>query len=131
MITDKKFEELKASMSQHFIKEYPREACGIITTNWEYIPCRNLSSSPKNSFVLDPVSLLKYEDTTWGIVHSHPGSENPVPSEKDIASTVFDCYKFIVGFADKFYIYWYSKKLESLIYEELEPLHFNDNSKIS
>jgi len=127
MLDITKFENLKADMSRHFIKEYPREACGIITTDWRYIPCRNLSLNAKTSFILDPLALLEYEETTWGIVHSHPGSTNPIPSEEDIASTVFDCYKFIVGFANKFYIYWFDKNLNSLIYEELELLHFNDN----
>ncbi len=56
-------------------------------------------------------------------VHSHPGSDNPIPSEEDMASTVFDCYKFIVGFNNRFYIYWYDKKLKSLMYEELEERH--------
>jgi len=126
MITEQKFSELKSQMSKHFVGEYPREACGIITSDWEYFPCNNISPSAKNSFILDPVDLLKYEDVAWGIVHSHPGSDNPIPSERDAASTVFDCYKFIVGFSNKFFIYWYDRKLETLIYEELTPYHFND-----
>ncbi len=116
-------EQLKDSMTTHFINEYPREACGIITKDWKYIPCKNISSSPKTNFILDPLSLLEYEDNTWGIVHSHPGSDNPIPSEEDMASTVFDCYKFIVGFNNRFYIYWYNKLLKTLMYEELEEKH--------
>ena len=116
-------DQLKNSMTTHFINEYPKEACGIITKDWKYIPCKNISPSPKNNFILDPVSLLEYEDNTWGIVHSHPGSDNPIPSEEDMASTVFDCYKFIVGFNNRFYIYWYNKLIEALMYEELEDKH--------
>lgn len=116
-------EQLKNSMNAHFINEYPREACGIITKDWKYIPCKNISPSPKDNFILDPVSLLEYEDNTWGIVHSHPGSDNPIPSEEDMASTVFDCYKFIVGFNNRFYIYWYNKLVKALMYEELEDKH--------
>ena len=121
-------DKLKEEMSRHFIVEYPREACGIITTDWRYIPCKNLSPRPLDSFILDPVSLLEYEDSVWGVVHSHPGSDNPIPSERDVASTVFDCYKFIVGFAGKFYIYWYDKNLRALIYEDLTQKHLDDNS---
>lgn len=124
MITLEKFELLKTDMSKHFLLEYPREACGIITNTWEYIPCKNISENSKTNFVLDPVALLQYEDSAWGIVHSHPGSDNPIPSDEDISSTVFDCYKFIVGFNNRFFIYWSDKKLKTLIYEELELKHF-------
>lgn len=130
-MTEEQFNQLKGEMFKHFMTEFPREACGIITTDYTYIPCQNLSASAKNSFVLDPIALLKYEDSTWGIVHSHPGSDNPIPSEEDIASTVFDCYKFIVGFSNRFYIYWYDKKYKCLIYEELELRHFRDTSSVS
>ena len=124
MIDREIFEKLKNDMSAHFITEYPREACGIITNNWSYIPCKNISTTPKDTFVLDPVSLLEYENTAWGVVHSHPGSDNPIPSEEDMASAVFDCYKFIVGFNNRFYIYWFNKKSNTLMYEELEERHF-------
>lgn len=130
-MTPEQFEQLKEDMSKHFLLDYPREACGIITTSWKYIPCRNISPNSKNSFILDPLALLEHEDDTWGIVHSHPGSDNPIPSDEDVASTVFDCYRFIVGFANRFYIYWFDKKLNCLIYEELTREHFNDNSGIS
>lgn len=126
MITDQQFEELKTQMSRHFFADYPREACGIITTDWQYVACKNISPNPKDSFILNPIDLLKHEDTAWGIVHSHPGSDNPIPSERDVESTIFDCYKFIVGFSNRFFIYWFDKKLNCLIYEELEPRHFND-----
>ena len=110
-------------MGHHFLSEYPREACGLITKDFTYIPCKNISPAPKDSFIVDPITLLKYEDNTWGIVHSHPGDENPIPSEKDMASTVFDEYKFIVGFSDKFFIYWFDKKLQILRYEPFEIHH--------
>jgi proteasome lid subunit RPN8/RPN11 len=118
-----RFTKLTEEMSHHFTNDYPHEACGIITTDFRYIPCKNLSSNPKNNFVLDPVALLEYEDNTWGVAHSHPGSDNPLPSEEDLQHTVFDEFKFIVGFAGKFYIYWYNRNLSILQYEELEPKH--------
>lgn len=131
MMDETKLEALKADMSRHFISEYPREACGIITTDFKYVPCRNLSPNAKNNFILDPVALLEHEEDTWGIVHSHPGSDNPIPSEEDVASTVFDSYKFIVGFSNNFYIYWFDNRLSCLMYEKLETHHFNDQSSLS
>ncbi len=115
--------KLKEDMSRHSLADYPLEACGIITTEFIYVPCKNISFQPKESFILDPIALLEHEDDCWGIVHSHPGDENPLPSEEDMSHTIFDCYKFIVGFADKFYIYWYDNSLEMLRYEPLEAEH--------
>lgn len=128
------FKKLIDDMSRHAQKDYPLECCGIITSGFEYIPCQNVSTSPKNSFILNPIDLLEYEEYTWGIFHSHPGSDNPLPSEEDIKHTVFDEYKFIVGFADKFYIYWYDHKINALKYEIFSEEHLIGNknqSKIS
>jgi len=118
-----RYAKLITNMSVHAQKDYPVEACGIITSSFTYIPCKNLSPISKNAFILDPIKLLEYEDSTWGIYHSHPGDENPLPSENDVKHTIFDEYKFIVGFANKFYIYWYDYKLELLRYEPFEERH--------
>ena len=118
------FQSLITSMGKHAQTDYPHEVCGIVTKNWEYKPCKNISPNPKISFILDPIALLTYEDDIYAIFHSHPGNENPLPSEEDMSHTVFDCYKFIVGFNKKFYIYWYDKKLGLLRYEELGEQHF-------
>jgi len=115
--------ELKNKMSNHAQKCYPTEACGIITSDFDYVECDNLSPYPKTAFILDPIKLLEYEDKTWGVFHSHPGSDNPMPSEEDISHSIFDEYKFIVGFAGKFFIYWFDKKLEILRYEPFEEEH--------
>ena len=117
------YNKLINEMAIHAQAEYPREACGIITTEYKYIPCNNISPSPKESFILDPIKLLEYENNTWGIFHSHPGEENPLPSEEDLEHTVFDEYKFIVGFAGKQYIYWFDKDLKVLRYEPFEESH--------
>lgn len=122
-----KYKKLIEDMSIHAQAEYPREACGIVTTDFTYIPCKNLSPSPKDSFILDPVAILEYEDVLWGIVHSHPDS-NPLPSEEDIKHTVFDEYKFFVGFAGTYYTYWYDKNLNTLRYEPFEEYHLNANN---
>jgi proteasome lid subunit RPN8/RPN11 len=119
------FNKLITDMSVHAQNDYPLECCGIITTDFKYIPAKNISPLPKDSFILDPVTLLEHEDDTFGVFHSHPGDENPLPSEDDIAHTVFEAFRFIVGFADKFFIYWYDTKLEILRYEPFEEQHLD------
>jgi proteasome lid subunit RPN8/RPN11 len=38
-----KFTQLKEDMNAHALRDYPREAVGIITKDFEYIPCKNIS----------------------------------------------------------------------------------------
>lgn len=118
-------------MGLHAQSSYPLESCGIITKEFKYIKCDNVSSDPKNSFILDPVALYTYEDDIWGIVHSHPGDENPIPSDEDSPSTVFDEYKFLVGFGTKYFIYWRHKTIDTIIYEPFEVKHLNENNTLS
>lgn len=118
-----KFELLLQSMQAHSLVEYPKEACGIITKDLAYIPCRNISAKPKNSFVIDPLAILEHEEHIWGFYHSHPGSADPIPSKKDIESTVFSEYKFLVGFAQNTYIYWLEDGL--LKFERFHENHCN------
>jgi len=100
------FDILLQTLQTHSLMEYPKEACGIITKDFEYVPCKNVSSKPKTSFILDPLAIIEYENNIWGFYHSHPGSADPIPSKKDLDSTVFSEYKFLVGFAQNTYIYW-------------------------
>jgi proteasome lid subunit RPN8/RPN11 len=115
------FENLLQSIQTHSLVEYPKEACGIITKELKYIPCKNLSKNPKNSFIIDPLAILHNEDNIWGFYHSHPGSADPIPSNRDIASTVFSEYKFLVGFAQNTYIYWLEDN--SLKFEKFNESH--------
>lgn len=100
------FNNLIEQLGNHSISELPREACGIITKSFNYIPVKNISKSPINSFIINPFDILKYDNDIWGFFHSHPNSPDPIPSTKDLTSTVYTQYKFIVGFANNFYIYW-------------------------
>lgn len=121
MLKKNDFESLLQSMGAHSLEEFPRECCGIITKDFKYIKTKNISSKPKNSFVIDPIAILEYEDNIWGFFHSHPGSEDPIPSKQDMNSTVFSEYRFIVGFANAFYIYWLEN--DSLRFEEFNESH--------
>lgn len=117
------FKQLKQDMNAHAIRDYPNEAVGIITKDFVYIPCKNVSDMPKTTFYLDPAALVEYDGNIWGVFHSHPGDTNPIPSKEDKTSAAFSAYRFIVGFDNKFYIYWLDKALDALKYEPFEEKH--------
>ena len=114
---------LTNDMNNHALRDYPREAVGIILKDFTYVPCKNLSSAPKYSFVLDPVVFIKYDNNIWGIFHSHPGADKPIPSKDDKVSAAFQEYKFLVGFNNEFYIYWMDNKVDALKFDQLRKEH--------
>ena len=118
-----RFDELKEAMAKHSLTEYPRECVGIVTKDYEYIPCENISPDPKLSFILNPGDLVKYDGNIWGIFHSHPGEENPIPSKEDKISAAFQEYKFLVGFNKNIYIYWLDNNIDALIFDEFKESH--------
>lgn len=101
-----KLNKLLIDLSNHSVAALPMEACGIITKDFDYVPCRNVSNTPTINFIIDPIEVYKYENNIWGFFHSHPNSGDPIPSKKDLPSKLFNSIKFIVGFGNKFYIYW-------------------------
>ena len=112
-----KYKSLIRDFTEHMSKDPSIECCGIVTKDYNYIPCKNLSPKPKESFILDPVELLKQGDNCWGIFHSHPSHFDYLPSEEDKNSAIYSQYKFIVGSLNgKFYQYW----LNSLSYLEFK-----------
>lgn len=120
--------KLLEDMNNHALRDYPRECVGIITKDFTYIPCKNISDNPKNTFFLDPADLVRYDGSIWGIFHSHPGSDNPLPSSEDKISAAFSEYRFFVGFNNKFYTYWYDKNVDALKFEKVEEKHFVSNN---
>ena len=118
-----KFKQLKKEMSKHSLDEYPKECVGIVTKDFEYIPCENISTQPKLTFILNPGDLVKHDGNIWGIFHSHPGEENPIPSKEDKVSAAFQEYKFLVGFKENIYIYWLDKNVDALIFDEFKDIH--------
>lgn len=122
------FDRLTAAMNKHAMDSYPLECVGIITKELVYVPCKNISNTPKLSFYLDPAALVQYDGNIWGIFHSHPGDENPIPSKDDKLSAAFNQYKFIVGFNNKFYLYWFDSALDVLCFEPLKEQHLDSYS---
>ncbi len=121
-----RFEQLKKAMSKHSLDEYPKECVGIVTKDFEYIPCENISTQPKLTFILNPGDLVKYDGNIWGVFHSHPGEENPIPSKEDKVSAAFQEYKFLVGFNENIYIYWLDKNVDALIFDEFKESHIGN-----
>jgi proteasome lid subunit RPN8/RPN11 len=118
-----KFTKLKQDMNNHALQQYPKECVGIITKDFVYIPCKNLSNTPNITFFLDPAALVEHDGNIWGVFHSHPGSENPIPSSEDKISAAFQQYKFLVGFNSKFFIYWYDDRVDALIFDKFGEEH--------
>jgi len=118
-----KYAELKQELGKHSLRDYPREAGGLILKDFSYVPCLNLSSEPTLSFILDPGALIQYDEQIWGIFHSHPGDDNPIPSKEDKIGAAFQEYKFLVGFGEKFFIYWYDNKVNALKFDRFEEKH--------
>lgn len=118
-----KYLKLIEDMGKHSLAAYPNECVGIITKDFKYVPCKNISDTPTLTFFLEPAALVKYDGNIWGIFHSHPGEETPIPSKEDKTSAAFNQYKFIVGFKDKFYIYWLDQTLDILQFMPLEEKH--------
>ena len=118
-----RFTKLKQEMNAHAMLDYPKECVGIITNDFTYVPCKNTSPFPKDTFILDPAALVKYDENIWGIFHSHPGDENPLPSKEDKVSAAFQEYKFLVGFNNKFFLYWLDSNVDALMFDEFKEEH--------
>lgn len=67
-------------IQEHFEKEYPREACGIIGIvkgKKQYFPCNNLAKEDED-FILDPTDYIsiKRKADIFAIVHNHIDATN-------------------------------------------------------
>ena len=72
---------------EHFEKEYPREACGIIGIvkgKKRYFPCTNVAEDDDN-FIMSSKDYFKVKQKAdiYAIVHNHPDASNE-PSQQDI-----------------------------------------------
>ena len=77
-------EELKNAIITHAEQCFPEECCGVIVNN-RYIPCKNDSADPENTFKINQLDLDRAEDLGHisAYVHSHPnGSARPSDYDK-------------------------------------------------
>ena len=71
----------------HAKEQDPKEACGLLLNvrgKEKYYPCKNLSISCFQEFIIDPEDYVKADNTgeIIAIVHSHPVTP-PTPSQAD------------------------------------------------
>ena len=78
---------IKKAINAHANKCHPREACGILLENGEYIPCRNVSPDDAQ-FEICPYDLVRAEKEgkIQAYVHSHSGfgEASTKPSQLDM-----------------------------------------------
>lgn len=73
---------------EHARKAAPEEACGLVVMidkRESYWPCRNVSRTPKETFVMEPADLRAAEDAgkVIAIFHSHPYTPaHPSPADR-------------------------------------------------
>lgn len=60
-------------IKKHAQEVYPKECCGVVINDQEYIPCNNLSSEP-DQFYIDPKDIVAAGERgkITAYVHSHP-----------------------------------------------------------
>ena len=80
----------KTDAAKHAEECMPKESCGLLAVikgKETYWPCKNISESGFEYFIIDPDDWAECEDTgeIIGIVHSHP-YDSPQPSDNDKAS---------------------------------------------
>jgi proteasome lid subunit RPN8/RPN11 len=70
----------------HALGEYPKECCGLVVDG-KYVPCVNISDTPRDSFQIHAEDYADASDTGSidAVVHSHPGS-SARPSEADLVA---------------------------------------------
>ena len=74
---------IKTAINAHASECYPRESCGVLLGNKEYIPCKNIAADDAQ-FEIDPLDLVgaEKEGEIRAYVHSHPDG-NTEPSMPD------------------------------------------------
>jgi len=82
-------QEITQAIFDHAKRDYPAECCGVVILKDQkehYRPCRNLSQTPSEQFVLAPKDFAQAEEEGFitAIVHSHPDATSR-PSKLDEA----------------------------------------------
>jgi len=82
-------QEITQAIFDHAKRDYPAECCGVVILKDKkehYRPCRNLSQTPSEKFILAPKDFAQAEEEGFitAIVHSHPDATSR-PSKLDEA----------------------------------------------
>lgn len=100
-------DSLLVEVKKYCIKNKNEESCGIIyrdSQKLHFLGCENLSSFPKESFILKPSLIVDYN--VKYIVHSHIiGSSKPSSFDKSSSNEL--CIPFLIYslIDDDFYLY--------------------------
>ncbi len=76
------------AMMAHALKDYPREACGLLVQRGDeiiYLPCENRHEQPSAHFAIDPEDYIRAEahGDVCGVFHSHTNGPD-WPSKADM-----------------------------------------------
>ena len=94
----------------HARERAPEECCGLLggEGNWavSVYPLRNVAPRPEVAYEAAPEELFDAQramrargETLVGVYHSHPRSDDPVPSRTDVRLAFYpDAFYFIIGF---------------------------------
>lgn len=79
-----KYVEAINGWKAHAVQEFPNEACGFILQDGAFFPCKNISPTPRETFIVDEDEEV-YERGIVAFLHSHtPGD----PDEKGMVQPV-------------------------------------------
>lgn len=82
-------DEVRQAIAEAGIREYPKEACGLIVTvgrKQRVFSCRNVAEDPRSNFIVDPLDYSVAADAgeVVAVWHTHPDAAS-APSDADRA----------------------------------------------
>ena len=77
--------EIIAAVEAHAAREYPNEACGVVTTRGVYVPLVNVAEDKANGFRLQADTFMLYD--VAAVFHSHPDGRD-APTASDMQSQI-------------------------------------------
>ena len=83
MISELVAQEVK----EYFQHQYPKEACGFILKDGNFVPCENIANDVYNHFKVKTSDFLMHENNLLAVVHSHPDGQD-APSKADMTSQI-------------------------------------------
>ena len=99
-------------MFTHARASAPEECCGLLGGEGNraasVYPLRNVAPRPEVAYEAAPEELFEAQrgmrargETLVGVYHSHPRSNDPVPSRTDVRLAFYpDAFYFIIGFGE-------------------------------
>lgn len=67
--------DVKIAIRKHVMSQFPREACGIITQDLQFVPIKNVSDKPMDAFLMPNGVYEQY--SVAAVIHSHNAKRYP------------------------------------------------------